>query len=158
MVDFQVKGDYALTTEKNVMDVPLIHHYLRHESYWANGIDYKTVETSIQHSLCFGLFSYDHENEEIGAQVGFARVITDYATFGYLADVFILKEHRGKGLSKWLMENVMTHPDLQGLRRLMLVTRDAQGLYRQYGFEVYENKDNGLMGIRRKTEEVYNKS
>jgi GNAT superfamily N-acetyltransferase len=108
------------------LDLDVIHGFLT-RSYWSPGIPRETVERAIQHSLPFGLY--------LGAaQVGFARVITDFATFGYLADVFILEEHRGKGLSKWMMEILFSHPELQGFRRWMLATRDAHGLYRQVGF------------------------
>lgn len=97
------------------------------ESYWANQRSREVIERSLEHSLCFGVYR--------GAdQVGLARVVTDYATFAYLCDVFILPSERGHGLGKWLMQTVMTHPELQGLRRWMLATRDAHGLYAQYGF------------------------
>ncbi len=149
------RGDYALTTDRAAMDVAFVHRFLHEDSYWAGGIDYGTVEKSVQNSLCFGIFTMDGENDALGKQVGFARVITDYATFGYLADVFVTESNRGKGLSKWMMEEIMAYPDLKRLRRLMLVTKDAQGLYEQYGFEIYDNEDQGLMGIRRKAEDVY---
>ncbi|TDX00733.1 GNAT family N-acetyltransferase [Dinghuibacter silviterrae] len=118
---------YTLSTDKTRLDVEAIHHFLSTESYWALHIPRSIVERAIEHSLCFGM--YDGP-----AQVGFARVVTDTATFGYLADVYVLPAHRGKGLSKWLMACIMAHPDLQGLRRFMLGTRDAHGLYAQYGF------------------------
>ena len=117
----------AISTDRARMDVALIHRYLSEESYWAQGIPREIVERSIEHSLCFGAFDGD-------AQIGFARVITDYATFGYLADVFVLDSHRGRGVSKEIMRTVMTHPELQQLRRWQLVTRDAHGLYAQFGF------------------------
>jgi GNAT superfamily N-acetyltransferase len=104
----------------------VVHGFLT-ECYWARGITRDVVERSIRHSLCFGIY---HE----GAQVGFARVITDHATFAYLADVFVLPAHRGHGLGKWLMECIVSHRELQGLRRFMLGTRDAHGLYAQFGF------------------------
>jgi GNAT superfamily N-acetyltransferase len=96
-------------------------------SYWANGIPADTVVRSLEHSLCFALLAGDR-------QVGFARVISDFATIAYLGDVFVLPEYRGRGLAKWLMECVLGHPDLQGLRRWILATRDAHGLYQQLGF------------------------
>lgn len=120
-------NDYIISTDPHKMDVEAIYAYLV-RSYWAEGRTKATVEKSLRHSLNFGVFA------GTGAQVGFARVITDYATFAYLADVYILEEHRGKGLSKWLMQNIMEHPDLQGLRRWSLATRDAHGLYAQFGF------------------------
>ncbi|HEY0095933.1 MAG TPA: GNAT family N-acetyltransferase [Archangium sp.] len=119
-------GDYVLSTERSRLDLDVIHGFLT-RSYWSPGIPRETVERAIQHSLPFGLY--------FGAsQVGFARVITDFASFGYLADVFVLEEHRGKGLSKWMMQVLFSHPQLQGFRRWMLATRDAHGLYRQVGF------------------------
>ncbi len=120
-------NDYTISTDPHKMDVEAIYAYLV-RSYWAEGRTKATVEKSLRHSLNFGVFA------GTGAQVGFARVITDYATFAYLADVYILEEHRGKGLSKWLMQTIMEYPDLQGLRRWSLATRDAHGLYAQFGF------------------------
>jgi len=120
------KEEFTVTTDKSGMDIPLIHRFLS-RSYWAKGIPETTVRKSIEGSVCFGVF-------HAGRQVGFARVITDKATFGYLADVFILEEYRGKGLSKWLIDIIMGHPELQGFRRFLLATRDAHGLYRQFGF------------------------
>ena len=116
-----------ITTDRSRMDVDTIHRYLSEESYWAAGIPRDVVQRSIESSLCFGAF-------DDGAQVGFARVITDFATFAYLADVFVLPSHRGRGISKQILEAVLSHPDLRGLRRWHLVTRDAHGLYAQYGF------------------------
>jgi GNAT superfamily N-acetyltransferase len=121
------RGDYAITTDAARLDVTAIHAYLSH-SYWSPGIPLRLVQRAIDHSLCFGLF---HRGE----QVGFARVISDRASFAYLADVYVLEAHRGQGLSKWLIEVVRAHPDLQGLRRFLLATRDAHGLYRQFGFK-----------------------
>jgi GNAT superfamily N-acetyltransferase len=120
------KGKYSISTNPKRLDLAAIHGFLS-RSFWAEAIPKTLVAKSIRNSLCFGLF---HERE----QVGFARVVTDRATFAYLCDVYILESHRGKGLSKWLIEVVMAHPDLQGLRRFQLVTRDAQGLYKRFGF------------------------
>lgn len=120
------KDNYFISNNPSKLDVDMIHAFLT-QSYWAEGIPREIVARSIEHSLCFGL--YDGER-----QVGFARVISDYATFAYIGDVFILESHRGRGLSKWLMACIVSHPDLQGLRRVMLATRDAHGLYRQFGF------------------------
>jgi GNAT superfamily N-acetyltransferase len=119
-------SEYEITADKRCLDVAAIHAYLT-QSYWSPGIPRTVVERAIEGSLCFGVFHH-------GKQVGFARAVTDKATFAYLADVFILEPHRGIGLSKRLMEFVFAHPDLQGLRRLMLATRDAHGLYKQFGF------------------------
>ncbi|MCX6317945.1 MAG: GNAT family N-acetyltransferase [Bacteroidetes bacterium] len=125
---YEVKKDeFRISTDPALLDVNLIHHYLSAESYWARNIPRVTVEQSIQHSLCFGMYNGD-------AQTGFARLITDRATFAYLADVFILPDYRGRGLSKWLIETIQSHPELQQLRRWMLGTRDAHGLYEQFGW------------------------
>jgi GNAT superfamily N-acetyltransferase len=120
------KGDFRITTARGQLDVDAIHGFLC-ESYWAKGIPRATVEKSIRNSLCFGLF---HGN----TQIGFARAITDYATFAYLADVFVLSEFRGQGLANWLMECIMAHPELRGMRRWLLFTRDAHDLYKKSGF------------------------
>ncbi len=117
---------YLITTDKTRLDLRVIHGFLR-RSYWAAGIPLEVVERSIRNSLTFGLFCAEE-------QVGFARVVTDRATFAYLADVFVLEGHRGRGLGGWLMETVLSHPELQGLRRWMLATADAHGLYERYGF------------------------
>ena len=131
-MDF-IKDKFYISTEKEKMDIDLIHSFLT-RSYWAEGISKEIVRRSIEGALCFGVF----ENER---QIGFARMITDRATFAYLADVFIIDEYRGLGLSKWLMEVIMSHPDLQGLRRLMLATRDAHELYKKFGFTQLNNVD-----------------
>jgi N-acetylglutamate synthase-like GNAT family acetyltransferase len=123
----QALNHYEISTERGRLDVALIHDFLR-SSYWAKDIPRSVVESSIQNSLCFGAFSG-------GKQIGFARVISDFATFAYLADVFVLPEHRHRGVSKMLVRAVLTHQQLQGLRRILLATRDAHGLYAQFGFE-----------------------
>jgi GNAT superfamily N-acetyltransferase len=121
------RGDFLISTDREHLDLDVVHGFLTN-SYWAKGIPRKTVESSIQHSLCFGIY------EGGDAQVGFARVISDFATFAYVGDVFVLESHRGRGLSKWLMECITQHPALQNLRRWILTTRDAHGLYAQVGF------------------------
>jgi GNAT superfamily N-acetyltransferase len=122
---------YTISTQRERLDTRVIHRFLT-TSYWAQGISLSAVERSLEHSLSFGLYYQEQ-------MVGFARVITDYATFAYLADVFILEEYRGRGLSKWLMETVVEHPELQGLRRWILFTRDAHGLYTKVGFTPASN-------------------
>ena len=117
-----------VTTERAELDVALIHRFLCEQSYWAKGIPRATVERSLENSLCFGGFAG-------GAQVAFARVISDYATFANLVDVFVLPEHRGRGYGRAMMDAVIAHPKLQGLRRFTLATSDAHALYRQYGFK-----------------------
>ena len=121
------KGQYAITTDPEKLDIDAIHAFLT-RSFWAEGIPKEMVARAIANSLCFGMFDGD-------TQIGFARVVTDRATFAYLCDVYVLESHRGRGLGKWLIEAVMAHPDLQGLRRFQLVTRDAHGLYRRHGFD-----------------------
>ena len=120
------KNGFTISTDKAKLDVDLIHSFLN-GTYWAEGIPKETIRRSIEGSLCFGVF-------ENAKQIGFARMITDKATFAYLADVFIIEEYRGRGLSKWLMDVIMSHPDLQGLRRMILVTKDVHGLYKKFGF------------------------
>ena len=127
------KNDFIITTDKSKIDATYVHHFLS-QSYWAKGIPMETVQKSIEGSLCFSLF---YPNQ----QIGFARVITDEATFAYLADVFIDENFRGRGLSKWLMEIIVSYPSLQGLRRFLLATRDAHNLYKQFGFEPLKNTD-----------------
>lgn len=120
--------DYQISTDKAKLNIPLIHQFLCTHSYWAAGIPEETVRRSIEGALCFGVFDGTE-------QIGFARIISDYATFAYLADVFILPDFRGQGLSKKLMAAIVDHPDLQGLRRWMLGTADAHGLYEKFGFK-----------------------
>ena len=130
---------YRISTNQSDLDLDVIYSFIS-QSYWASGIPKQTLRKAISNSLCFGVY------RDSGEQVGFARMITDKATFAYLADVFILEESRGLGLSKWLMETIIIHPDLQGLRRMLLSTRDAHSLYSQYGFKAIENPES-LMQI-----------
>ena len=120
------RGEFAISTDAARLDLNTIHTFLT-TSYWAAGIPMDVVKRSIEHSLAFGVYQGDR-------QVGFARLITDYATFAYLADVFVIEDYRGQGLAKWLVEVIVAHPDLQGLRRWMLATRDAHTLYGKVGF------------------------
>jgi GNAT superfamily N-acetyltransferase len=128
----QLSGRYEVSTDPHRLDVDVIHTFLTEDSYWSPGIPRATVERAIRNSLCFGVY-------HTTGQIGFARIVTDKATFALLADVFILEPHRGKGLSKGLMRCVMEHEDLQGLRRWLLLTSDAHDLYRQFGFEDLAN-------------------
>jgi GNAT superfamily N-acetyltransferase len=121
------KGEFTISTDKSRLDIHYIHDYLSKQSYWAENVPLSVVKKSVEGSLCFGIYTWEK-------QIGFARVITDSASFAYLADVFVDQECRGKGLGKWLMEVILSHPDLQGLRRFVLATRDAHGLYEQFGF------------------------
>lgn len=140
------RGPHLVSTDPSLLDAEAIASYLSAESYWARGIPHETVVRSLEASVVFGLY-------EGGRQIGFARVISDLATFAYLGDVFVLAAHRGGGLSKWLMECVMSHPQLQGLRRWMLATRDAHTLYERFGFtplaspeKFMERHDPGVYG------------
>jgi GNAT superfamily N-acetyltransferase len=123
----QRRGEFLVSTDRTLLDVASLHDFLANHSYWAAGIPLEVLQRAIAGSLCFGLY-------KAGKQVGFARAVTDGATFAYLADVFVLPSHRGRGLSKWLIECVLAHPALQRLRRMVLVTRDAHGLYDCFGF------------------------
>jgi GNAT superfamily N-acetyltransferase len=122
-----LRGAYEISTDPGRVDVATVHRFLSTEAYWSPGVPEEVVRRAIGGSVVFGLYRGRD-------QVGFTRVVTDKATFAWVCDVFVLPEHRGHGLGKWLMECVMGHPELQGLRRWMLATRDAHGLYRQYGF------------------------
>jgi GNAT superfamily N-acetyltransferase len=122
------RDEYLISTERARLDVALIHKFLSESSYWAKNRPRELVERSIEHSLCFGVYHGER-------QVGFARVITDYATFAWIADVFVMEEFRGRGLAKWLCEVMLAHPDLQALRRWVLATKDAHELYRREGFQ-----------------------
>ena len=127
------RGEYLISTDKERLNVGLVREFLK-DSYWASGIPEEIVRRSIENSLVFGVYADDE-------QVGFARVVTDYATFAYLADVFVLEAHRGRGLGKWMMQVITSHPRLQGFRRWMLATRDAHELYRKYGFAELERPE-----------------
>jgi GNAT superfamily N-acetyltransferase len=136
-----VRGAYVVSTDRSRIDVAAVHAFLS-RSYWSPGIPEDVVRRGIAGAICFGIY---HGRE----QVGFARVITDQATYAYLADVYVLDAHRGKGLSKWMMEVIMSHPSLQGLRRFALSTRDAHSLYRRFGFELVANPERQMEIMRR---------
>jgi GNAT superfamily N-acetyltransferase len=120
-------SEFTISTDRNLLQMDVIHKFLSEESYWAAERTLEQTRRAIENSLPFGV--YRHEN-----QIGFARVVTDYATFAYVGDVFILAEYRGRGLSKQLMEAIVSHPDLQGFRRWILATKDAHALYEKFGF------------------------
>ena len=124
--EYRREDGYSISTDKSRLDLNVIHGYLSGDSYWAAGRSWETVERSVEHSLCFDLYDL------AGRQDGFARVITDFATFGWLCDVFVLEKHRGRGLGKWLVQTVAAFPALQGVKRLQLATRDAHELYKRY--------------------------
>jgi len=117
-----------ISTERSLLQIDSIHRFLSQESYWAAERTKEQTITALENSICFGIYD---GNE----QVGFARVVSDCATFAYIGDVYVIGTHRGRGLSKWLMQTIIDHPELQGLRRWILATRDAHGLYSQFDFE-----------------------
>ena len=121
------RNEYTISTDDALLDVPVIHDFIANQSYWGQGRKIETVQLALDNSVNFGLYKSDR-------QIGFARVVTDLATFAWVADVFILERHRGQGLSKWLMETILAHPQLQQFRRWVLATKDAHELYRQFGF------------------------
>ena len=129
------RGPFRISTSQELLDINFIHQYLSKDSYWARHIPRETVEKAIQGSLCFGIY---HEQE----QTGFSRVITDFATLAYLADLFVVEKFRRQGLSKWLLDCMQLHSALQDLRRWMLATRDAHGLYQRYGFKKLQSPEN----------------
>lgn len=126
--DYWERAGFVISTDKQLLDIPFIHDFLSHSSYWAKNRSRELVERSIENSLTFGVFKGDE-------QVGFARVVTDYATFAWLADVFVIDEYRGQRLGVWLIEVITSHPRLQNFRRWLLATRDAHELYRRFGFK-----------------------
>ncbi len=145
---FEEKKDgFLISTDKSKLDVDVIFDYLSNRSYWAKGVPLEKVKQAIENSICYGVY-------EGKSLIGFARVVTDKATIAYIADVFILETHRGKGLSKWLMECILKHPELQGFRRWLLLTKDAHGLYNQFGFNAPEEPET-YMELRKK--DVYKK-
>lgn len=121
------RGEYTISDDRARLDIKAIQKFLSTESYWATGRSIERVQRSVDNSLSFGVYRGDE-------QIGFARVVTDYATFAWLADVFVLEDSRGRGLAKWLVEIIIAHPQLQGFRRWVLATKDAHELYRRYGF------------------------
>jgi GNAT superfamily N-acetyltransferase len=131
------RGEYSISTDKSKLNIHTIHHFLSDESYWAKNISQKIVERSIENSLTFGVYHHDR-------QVGFARIVSDFAVFATVGDVFIVKEYRGRGLSKWLVETFTTFPELKSIRRWTLYTLDAHKLYEQYGFRLLERPDLAL--------------
>lgn len=122
------KNEYEISTDRARLDLAFIHDFLENQSYWAKNIPFDVMKRSVENALCFGVYHRDR-------QIGFARVITDFATTAYVADVFIVEAYRGKGLGKWIIKTIVNHCDLQGLRLWLLGTRDAHGLYEKYGFK-----------------------
>ncbi len=127
------QNNFTISTDKNKIDIDYVHEFLSH-SYWSPGVPIETVKKAMNGSLCFGVYDNDK-------QIGYARMVTDTATFAYLADVFIDENYRGNGLGKWLVKTILVHPDLQGLRRILLATKDAHKLYEQLGFIAINNPE-----------------
>lgn len=137
----QRRGEFLISTAKSKLDIETIHKFLV-QSYWSPNIPREIVARAIENSFCFGIYSgTSSRTSHKERQIGFARVITDFATYAYLADVFVLEENRGQGLSKWLMQCIVEHPALQGFRRFTLATKDAHGLYAQFGFTPLQSPD-----------------
>jgi GNAT superfamily N-acetyltransferase len=136
-----LKNSVEISTDKERLDIAMIHAFLANHSYWVAGISRANVEKSIRHSLCFGAYA-------AGSQIGFARIVTDYVRFAHLMDVFVLPEFRGRGISKLLMENILSHPELQTIVRYTLGTQDAHGLYAQFGFTAPVNPERQMELLR----------
>lgn len=139
------RDGYWLSFEPGDIDVAATHAFLT-QAYWCEGIPLSTVKRAIEHSLCVALLA--QEGGQGGAQVGFARVVTDRTTFAYLCDVYVLQDHRGRGLAEWMIQSLLAHPDLQGLRRFMLFTRDAHPLYARHGFRPLATPERGMEIVR----------
>ncbi|MDB5109113.1 MAG: acetyltransferase family protein [Mucilaginibacter sp.] len=129
-----IKKGYQISTTKSLLNFDVIYQYLNEDSYWAKGMPFEKLKMAIENSICFGIY---HQNR----QAGFARVVTDKATFAYICDVFVLPDFRGQGLSKWLIQTIVEYPELKGLRRWSLATADAHGLYSQFGFKPINRPD-----------------
>ena len=127
MAETWQRGEYTICTDNELLDVRVIHDFVSNQSYWGQGRKLEVVQRALDHSLNFGIYK-DKQ------QIGFGRVVTDYATFAWIADVFVLSDFRGQGLSKWMMEVMLGHPQLQGFRRWVLATKDAHNLYSRFGF------------------------
>lgn len=131
-IEFNRPG-FVISTDRSRLQINVIHDFLSNQSYWAQGRPVEVIQLSIENSLCFGVYAISVDDPDIWTQVGFARVVTDYATFAWLCDVFVVPSHRKLGLSKWLVECVTHHPYLNTIRRIILATSDAHELYRKYG-------------------------
>ncbi|MBS4213906.1 MULTISPECIES: GNAT family N-acetyltransferase [Neobacillus] len=143
-----IKNGFSISTNKDYLDIDAIHKFLSEEAYWALGRPKETIKKSIDNTtLCFGVYKGDVSKGDV-EQVGFARVVSDLTIFAYLADVFIVPEYRKLGLSKWLMEVITNHPDLQNVRRFMLVTNDAHTLYSQFGFKAIDHPERFMEKFR----------
>jgi GNAT superfamily N-acetyltransferase len=138
-----IREDYVISTDPSRLDLNWIHNYLTNDAWWARGIPYQIFKKSVENALCFGVY---HQEK----QVGFARVISDFATFAYIGDVFIAQIYRRQGLGKWLLKTILNFPELQNLRRWMLMTADAHGLYESQGFIPLQHPENVMEIIGKK--------
>jgi len=141
MIQEWQRDEYVISTDINRLDLDVVHQFLVN-SYWSEGLPFEVLERSIQHSLVFGL--YEQRQHQQQQQIGFARVVTDYATFAYLSDVFVLEVFRGQGLGTWLIQTIIAYPKLQELRRWLLATKDAHPFYQPFGFQTLNNPDRFL--------------
>jgi len=150
-LDKWINKRFSISTNKKYLNLQLIHNFLSQDAYWSKGISKETVKKAIENTpLCFGVYKGEIGKDVI-EQVGFARVITDLTTYAYLCDVFILPDYRKLGLSKWLMDTITNHSELQRVRRFMLATNDAHSLYKQYGFEKIDNPELFMHKVRKAT-------
>ncbi len=140
MADYS-KAGFTISTDPGLLDVDMIHRYLSEQSYWAHGRSREIIERSIRFSFCFGLYA---ANDHPPPQIGFARVVSDHATFAYLADVFILPDYQGQGLGRWLVETMLNHPEMKTVRRWILYTSTAHDLYRRFGFEAERDPESHM--------------
>jgi len=136
------RGKFSISTAFDKLDARVVHDYLCNRSYWARGISFEQVLRAMQYSFCFGVYADESYGEK---QIGFARIISDFTTFAYISDVFILETYRGQGLGKWLVEYMLSHPELQNLRRWTLNTQDAHTLYTRFGFKQIPNPETSLI-------------
>lgn len=135
------KAGFTIYTDKQYLDVDVIHHFLSVDSYWAKGIAIEKVKKAIEKSsICFGMYEGDPAKGE-AKQIGFVRAVTDFVRFAWIMDVFVLPEYRGIGLSKWMMETMVEQSELKDVRKMMLCTYDAHGLYEQYGFQTLDDPE-----------------
>lgn len=141
-MDIYNQDRFLLSDNKNYLDIRVIYNFLHNEAYWSKGIPLSLIEKSIKNSICFGVYKHNKKKKTNLIQIGFGRIITDLSTFAYFADVFIIKEYRGLNLGKFLVENMINYESIHSVRKLLLATEDAHGLYRKLGFKIVE--DNNL--------------
>ncbi|MFQ5400434.1 MAG: GNAT family N-acetyltransferase [Anaerolineae bacterium] len=145
------RGGFLISTNPDRLDLEVIHDFLANQAYWSPGITSEQVARFVQHSLCFGVYDIGHAAPR---QIGFGRVITDFTTFAYLADVFILPDWRGQGVGQWLIQCILSHPELQGLRKWTLNTQDAHGLYQRFGFKINPHPEKHMVWRPRRAKQA----